>query len=473
MGNLFAFAVLLCWLPVSAAIFLWLPVSRALAVCYVAGWLFLPFVSYDLPAMPDFSKANAIFAGSAIGLMICKDAQRLFSEFRVSWFDLPACLLCVGAVITSILNGFGLWDGVASSILLLCTWAGPYLLGRLVFRSIDDVFELARAVLIGGLGYIPFCLYEIRMSPQLHGMIYGSFARASTSLRFGGYRPSVFMECGLELGMWMTACSLVGLCLWQQGRYRKLAGIPISLLVLALLATTLLCKSTGALALLILGFGSWMVGRLFRTSIPVTVLALSVVAYLIVRGAGLYDGSDVVEFTQQYVDEERAASLWFRLKNEDLLSAKALERPWFGWGGWGGARVYDEEGNDISVTDGRWIIILGNLGLVGLVGTYGTLLCPCLPAIRRYGRQLCCSQEAGPVVALVIIVVLFAIDSLLNNFPNPIYLVCTGAVGSVAQWEPTRSLHQRVDPARAAPRWQLQLRSWPPTERRLHAKSEG
>src|SRR3990172_8602547 len=104
-------------------------------------------------------------------------------------------------------------------------------------------------------------MYESRMSPQLHGMIYGSFARASPSLRFGGYRPSVFMECGLELGMWMTACSLVGLCLWQPGRYRKLAGIPSSLLGRALLATTLLCKATGARARLSWGWGSWRGGR--------------------------------------------------------------------------------------------------------------------------------------------------------------------------------------------------------------------
>ena len=78
-----------------------------------------------------------------------------------------------------------------------------------------------------------------------------------------------------------------------------------------------------------------------------------------------------------------------RLKNEDLLSKKAFEQPWFGWGGWGRSRVFNDEGTDISITDGRWIIIFGQLGVIGLVGTYGTLLCPCIAAIRRYGGQLC------------------------------------------------------------------------------------
>jgi len=470
MPNLFTLIALLCWIPLSVAIFMWLPVARALSVSYVAGWLLLPFVSYDLPAMPDFSKANAVFAGSAIGLLISRDARRLFGTFRFMWFDLLAGLLCVSAIITSILNGLGIWDGVASSILFLCMWTGPYFLGRLAFRSTDDVFELAKAIFVGGLGYIPLCLFEIRMSPQLHGMLYGSWARASTSLRFGGYRPSVFLECGIELGMWMTASCLVGIVLWHQGRYRKLAGMPVSALLFALLVTTILCKSTGALALFVLGLGCWVAGRHLRSGKPVAILVMSAVIYIIVRGAGLYDGAEVVDFTRQYVDEERAASLEFRLKNEDLLCVKAFERPWFGWGGWGNARVYDDEGNDISVTDGRWIIIFGNLGLIGLLGTYGTLLCPCLSAIRRYGGQLCRSQEAAPVVALIVTVALFAFDSLLNNFANPIYLLSAGAVGSIAKLAPWQTFHEGAKPATTTPWPSLQRRSWPPPSQKHPAK---
>jgi hypothetical protein len=197
------------------------------------------------------------------------------------------------------------------------------------------------------------------------------------------------------------------------------------------------------------------------------------VAYLIVRSTGIYDGADVVEFTQQYVDEDRAGSLEFRLDNEDLLRTKAFQRLWFGWGGWGGARVYDQEGNDISVTDGRWIIILGNLGLVGLVGTYGTLVFPCLVAIRRYGGQLCCSQEAAPVAALVVIAALFAFDSLLNNFANPIYLLSAGAVGSIALLAPGTTFREAVELVPTKPWWTRQRHSWPPPARQRSANPKG
>jgi hypothetical protein len=158
--------------------------------------------------------------------------------------------------------------------------------------------------------------------------------------------------------------------------------------------------------------------------------------YIAVRSTGLNDGSVIVDQANRYINEERASSLGFRLRNEDLLAQKALEHPWFGWGGWGRSRVFDDFGRDLSVTDGGWIIALGQYGFLGLAGTFGILLLPCFMAIRRFGNQLVTTTTAAPIVALMATVSLFAIDSLLNDFPNPIYLLCAGAVGSVVSLVP-------------------------------------
>ena len=57
-----------------------------------------------------------------------------------------------------------------------------------------------------GLPYVLPCLWEVRMSPNLLGYIYGATTWQGT--RLGGYRPHVFFGTGIECGMWMTAMSL-------------------------------------------------------------------------------------------------------------------------------------------------------------------------------------------------------------------------------------------------------------------------
>ena len=70
---------------------------------------------------------------------------------------------------------------------------------------------------------------------------------------------------------------------------------------------------------------------------------------------------------------ERAESLQFRFEQERLLLDHAWKRVWFGWGRFGRNRVYNEEGKDISVTDGRWIITMGSFGFVGFAAEFGLL----------------------------------------------------------------------------------------------------
>jgi len=81
------------------------------------------------------------------------------------------------------------------------------------------------------------------------------------------------------------------------------------------------------------------------------------------------------------MDEDRAQSLKYRLDNEQALLSRASERFLFGWDVFGRNRIYDEQTvRDMNVTDGQWIITIGQFGLVGFLLQFGLLA---LPVIER------------------------------------------------------------------------------------------
>src|SRR5258707_458001 len=107
--------------------------------------------------------------------------------------------------------------------------------------------------------------------------------------------------------------------------------------------------------------------------------------------------------------------------NEDLLVNKALKQPVFGWGGWSRARVTDDSGKDISITDGMWVIAIGNNGLVGLISFNAALLLPLILLIRRCPIRAWQSPTIAPSCALATLAALYSIDCIANAMLNPIY----------------------------------------------------
>jgi hypothetical protein len=137
-----------------------------------------------------------------------------------------------------------------------------------------------------------------------------------------------------------------------------------------------------------------------------------------------------VELARTATNPERAQSLEFRIDNEDMLVRKALERPWLGWGRWGRSRVYDEEGRDLSVTDGLWIIVLGTGGVLALVAMTLFLSAPTVILLRRV-PVACLSDPrlAGPL-ALTTALLLWQVDEILNGMIVPVYPMIVGAMVS-------------------------------------------
>ena len=424
--TIIADLAMLAWIPLVFSLFAALPPRRAVIIAYMVGWLFLPFASYPLPGLPDLTKMSATAYGVLLAAVVFD--SRAVTSFRFRLLDLPMAVYCLTPFFSSVCNDLGMYDGISASLANIVTWGLPYLIGRVYFVSADALRELATAVFIGGLAYIPLCLFEVRMSPQLHGLVYGAQHRWG-GMRMGGWRPSVFLDSGLQLGMWMTVATLIGVCLWRSRLLPKLYDVPAGGWVTMLGITTILCRSTGALALLMIGLACLWFTRASLTRLALIGLLAIAPAYLFTRVAGLWDGTEITNLAAK-LDADRAQSFQFRLDNEDMLVAKAMQSPIVGWGGWGRSRIYDESGKDLSITDGLWIIELGTHGLLGLISLYTVMLMPLALLLWKFSVRQLLLPRLAPALVLAICVSLYAIDGLPNAMINPIFMLMAGGVAT-------------------------------------------
>jgi hypothetical protein len=428
--NSFVPIALFGWPLVSLLLFAWLKPRRAILASVILAWLFLPVAALKMPGLPAYNKNMATALAALLGVLLF-DFRRLLS-FRPGWKDLPMAVWCLSPLFSSLTNDLGVHDGSTAVIHQVAVWGLPYLFGRIYCSTLVGMAELALAIFLGGLVYVPFCLFEIRMSPQLHIWIYGyhqhSFAQA---MRGGGFRPTVFMEHGLMVSMWMASASLLGIWLWVSGTLRTLFRVPLPWYLLLLVGTLAMSRSMGALVLTLLGVGVLLTTKYASSRALVFVLALLPLVYLGLRIPKIWSGSQLTEAALM-VSPERAQSLNFRLVNEDRLVERAFLRPAFGWGGWGRAHVNDDSGRDISVTDSLWIIVIGNYGLVGLLAVVGVFTVPLLGLMRAVPAAGWTHRMASPAVGLCVMVLLYQVDCSFNAMINPVYIVAAGGLSCLS-----------------------------------------
>jgi hypothetical protein len=164
-----------------------------------------------------------------------------------------------------------------------------------------------------------------------------------------------------------------------------------------------------------------------KSRIPILAMAVLAPLYITFRMNGEWSGSTITDLAGM-INDRRASSMQFRLDNETMLVDKALQQPVFGWGRWGRARVFRDDGKDLTVTDGLWVIALGNTGMVGLIALNAAMLLPVLALARRLPAHLWRHPYFAGVAASGVIVIVFAIDSLVNAFPNPLYMAAGGGI---------------------------------------------
>ncbi len=480
-GNILVPLAMFGWIGVVLILFSRMPPQKAAAAAFAAGWMFLPVVAYRFSGLPDYTKMTATCVGILVSAWVY-DRETLL-RFRVRVVDLPMLLWCTCPFLSSVANGIqglGVYDGLSETMYQSITWGLPYFIGRVYFSDTQGLAVLAKTVFIGGLVYIPFCLFELAMSPQLHRLTYGYHQHNFLqTLRGNGFRPMVYMEHGLMTAMWMVTASFNGVWLFfTKVLPARLFSVPVPALLAVLLTATLLMKSTGAFVLLVIGLGFLHLSSRTRSAVLIWVLLVIPPSYIVLRTTGTWTGENMSNLVAEKFSAERGQSLQFRFDNETILIDRAMEGTFFGWGGWNRSRVYDDDGRDVSITDGLWIITLGTRGVYGLSLLLLTVQLPMLLLLRRAPPGMWRTREYAPAAALAVILALYMIDNLLNAMVNPVFMLFNGGLCGLLSQARQPSPHPSVAtdvnaglPARARTRFITSLPSGQP--RYIGNKTQG
>lgn len=435
------------WLPITLALFALFRGRTALLLSMFGAWMFLPMMAYDLRGIPQIDKFVTANVACLIGLLVFD--HKSLRGFHLSRWDVPALALMCGAFVSMVTNGYGAYDGMNSMTAVWTTAIIAYFLGRVYFRDEQSLRTLATAFVIAGCIYVPLCLYEMRMSPQLHRMVYGQHQHAFTqTYRMGGWRPMVFMQHGLALSLFMGATALAAIWLWISGVKRHLLGVPMWAIAGGLTIVTVMCRSIGSLALTMAGIGALVAIRMVRHPAALALLALLPLLYMGVRVTNVWDGRDLVEMASE-VHEKRGNSLESRLTSEDVLLPGARSKPVLGHGHWVQI-VTDSRGRRTHAWDsGRaadalWIITFSSRGLIGLGALTAIFLLPTYVLFRRQRKVVHQNVPAG----LAAILVVYMCDNLFNAMFSAVFFMTAGAVISLAtQPTSTSATSQVAEPA--------------------------
>jgi hypothetical protein len=162
-----------------------------------------------------------------------------------------------------------------------------------------------------------------------------------------------------------------------------------------------------------------------RLSVAILVI---ICAYPMLR---TYDLIPVHHMTQlaDSISADRASSFQMRVKNEDILLARANEKPIFGWGTWGRNRVYEQgSGEDLSVTDGGWILQYGIFGWFGYLAYFGLFAAAVLRARGAVRGPV--TRDSIIVAGLSLLVAVNMLDLIPNGWLLPFTYLAAGSVAS-------------------------------------------
>lgn len=451
------------------------PHEAALYVIFGA-FLFGPEGAFlKFPLMPPLDKATlpaAVFFAAAFlrhGSRIQKSG--IFTPTP----DILLVVGFVGAVMTALTNGdpltYGSWivnhipgmnvkDALNNAIADLFEVSFVFLMGRYFFREPVALNAIYRFLMGAGLLMIPFIMWELRFSPNLHWKVYGFAAIADflQTLRWGGYRPNVFTQHGLALAIFMFSSWYLSL-LTHRLEPGKFWRSTTKVVHGALLVFLILCKSTGAI------LWALLFGPLAWRSKPkvlqraATICALVAFFYPVMRSTDTFPVTQVVGFANA-VSPERGQSVEFRFDNEDLLLNKARERLAFGWGTYGRHTIYHEEigDKDIAIADGYWIIRVSMGGVAAFIYSFGLLVWPVLMMGGVLGRVKDPVLQAK-VAGLSLLVAILTLELLPNGlFSNWSYLLAGALAGFAQDIKKNPSAWQRPE---GGPGWPMPPPGYP------------
>ncbi|KPQ06992.1 MAG: O-antigen ligase like membrane protein [Rhodobacteraceae bacterium HLUCCA12] len=453
VGNSVALAALLAWPLVVFALFRMLTIERALIWTILGGYLLLPQMSeINFPGVTAFDKRTIPNLAAFVGCMLMLGRfPRLLPQ---SWLASALLLMVmVSPVITVLTNlepvefgvrAFGTLEMFDASELEQMALPGlriydsasalsaqiflmlPFFLARAILDNADALREIVAALVIAGLIYALPMLFEVRFSPQLHSWVYGFFQHDFIqAIRWGGYRPFVFMPHGIWVALFAFMCAMAAAIMLRTAEPAQ-RGRKVLILMLMLLLL-LICKTLGPILFALVFVPIVLILNPRHHIRFAAAIALVVLSYPLLRGAGLVPIDRIVGIAAAF-DPERAASLAYRIENEERVLEHVADKLLFGWGGWGRFIPHAQEtGTSDVVVDGTWIITIGHFGWVGYVATFGLLTLPLL-SLWWHARKPHAPAVSLPVSGLALILAVNLLDMLLNDTLIPFTWLMAGAV---------------------------------------------
>jgi hypothetical protein len=445
---------LLAWPLVGLWLYKARPVGQATLLTILGGYLLLPVGASIKIAegIPQLDKVSVPAITALAGWVLSTNGRVRFSN-GFAFTEILGLMFLIGPIITSQLNqdpvlsgavllpGVGTYDGL-SAMVAQFLFIAPFFIARQVLKTAADIEQILKVLVAAALLYSIPILFEIRVSPQLHYWFYGyqpsSFLQ---NIRYGGYRPIVFIGHGLSVGFFMMTATLAATALWRTRiRLRRFSPAGVTGYLGLLL---ILCKAVGSVIYgvtiaALIGFAKP------RLQVRVAMILVSIaVLYPVLRTADLVP-TNYLNAIAGNIDTDREESLDFRFEHEKQLLDRASERLLFGWGRFGRSRIFDEYGKDVGVSDGRWVIVLGAFGVFGFIAEFGLLAWTIFRAATslRYSS----GRDSIFLTTLALIVAVTMIDSLPNAPVTALTWLFAGALLGRAE-DLRNPVHKRLKQA--------------------------
>lgn len=442
--NALATAVLVCWPAVVLAAFALRRSSSSVArttawMAFLAVMFLPPKTRFHLPLFwLDKGRIAMLSIWIALLLFHARELRARRPPTRFPWLGLAAFAL--GAIQTVrtnqdvltygrvVLPALDMKDAVRITISFFLDMCLPFLVGLRVFRTRRDLRDLLDVLGWCGLVYVPLCLFEMKMSPQLNHWIYGFEAGSIAQAARGWvWRPIVFMENGLAVATFLFASLVASLALHKESLDAGSRSSRLRTVVVG--AVLALSTSFGAIVFAIIAVPVRLLLSSRGVARVAAALGLAVILMMAARVEDVFPTQALVDAAAR-VEPARAQSLAFRLRHENGLLARASERPMFGWGYWSRGFVYSPEGAYESVTDGMWIVYLTSHGYVGVAVLFSFLLVPVFLLSLRWSALSPGARRLASSLALV--VAFFAVDCIPNSIFNPLPFLFAGVVYRIA-----------------------------------------
>lgn len=426
------------WPVVTIGLFILLPAHRALVWATLGAYLLLPVnTSFEIAMVPPLDKTTI----SNFSILLCclfLVKEKWLAALKEPVIIVLAATFMLSPVLTAFFNpeplvygdrfipAMTMYDALAQVAVNGLTLI-PFVAAYGLINSDQRRLQVAAILVIAALSYSALMLIEVRFSPQLHRMIYGFFPHSFLQqMRAGGFRPVVFLGHGLLVAIFCAMAAVAAIALWRDGRGSQKTRAGLIAVYFGMML--LLCKSMGAVVLAAL-FTPVMAFLRSRHIIAISAAAcILILLYPAMRTVGVIPTNTISEMAA-FFSTDRAGSLGFRLGNEDQLLERASEKPVFGWGSWGRDRIYSsEDGTDLSVTDGAWIITLGSWGWVGYLAMFGLL---CLGCARLLWHRRRVNPMSIASATLCVLLTVNLLDSIPNASIRPISWLLAGAVFAV------------------------------------------